>query len=96
MPYDPDALAPSANASSGAPDALLDVQLEGAGGESDTLLRLARPRGGVVRVREFPALGAPREYDAPAGEVLARVEAAARARRRVGVELYALRRWLGA
>ena len=87
MPYDPTPLDASDT---------LEVQLQGAGGEPETVLRLARPRGGVVRVAEFPALGVPAEYDAPAGEVLARVERAARARRRVGVELYALRRWLGA
>ncbi len=87
MPYDP---VP--------PDAAdtLDVQLQGAGAEPETVLRLSRPVGGVVRVAEFPAFGPPAAYDAPVGEVLARVERAARERRRVGVELYAVRRWLGA
>ncbi|GJG85545.1 hypothetical protein tb265_07260 [Gemmatimonadetes bacterium T265] len=87
MPYDPTP-----------PDAsdTLDVQLQGAGDEPETVLRLSRPRDGVVRVAEFPALGAPAEYEAPAAEVLARVGRVARARRRVGVELYAVRRWLGA
>ncbi len=85
MPYDPTPI----NASD-----TLDVQLQGAGEEPETVLRLSRPRGGMVRVAEFPALGAPVEYDAPAGEVLARVERVARGRRRVGVELYAVRRWL--
>ena len=91
MPYDPtptDAATPS-----GVPDTL-DVQLEGARGEPETVLRISRPRAGVVRVAEFPAPGAPREYEASAAEVLARVERAARERRRVGTELYAVRRWL--
>lgn len=86
MPYDPTPIDASGT---------LDVQLQGAGDEPETVLRLSRPRGGVVRVAEFPALGTPVEYDAPAGEVLARVERVARGRRRVGVELYAVRRWLG-
>jgi hypothetical protein len=86
MPYDP--APPDAGADT------LDVQLEGARGEPDTVLRLSRPRGGVVRVAEFPAPGAPSAYDAPAAELLARVERAARERRRVGAELYAVRRWL--
>ncbi len=87
VPYDPTPIDASDT---------LDVQLQGAGSEPETVLRLSRPRGGVVRVAEFPALGAPAAYDAPVADVLARVERAARERRRVGVELYALRRWLGA
>lgn len=86
MPYDPTPIDASDT---------LDVQLQGAGAEPEAVLRLSRPAGGVVRVEEFSALGAPLRYDAPAAEVLARVERAARERRRVGVELYAARRWLG-
>lgn len=87
MPYDPAALDASDT---------LAVQLQGAGDEPETVLELSRPRGGLVRVAEFPTLGDSSTYDAPAGDVLARIERVARAGRRVGVELYAVRRWLRA
>jgi hypothetical protein len=74
----------------------LTVQVEGARGTPDQLYVLGRPRGGVVEVREqtFGEGGAPREYAERAEDVLARFERAQRDRRRVSVELYALRRWL--
>ena len=86
MPYDPTPLDASDS---------LAVQLEGAGDEPETVLQLSRPRGGLVRVDEYPAFGPSTAYDIAPGEVLARIERVARARRRVGVELYAVRRWLG-
>ena len=62
--------------------------------EPDTVLVLDRPAGGRVAVREFPSPGAPVAYDARAEDVLARVEGAARAGRRVSAELYLVREWL--
>jgi hypothetical protein len=88
MAYDPTPL----------PDAdTLTVQVEGARGKADQLYILGRPRGGVVEVREqtFGESCAPREYVERAEDVLRRFEHAQRDRRRVSVELYALRHWLG-
>ena len=88
MAYDPTPL-PTGDA--------LTVQIEGAPGRPDELFELGRPRDGVVRVREetFGSTGAPREYEERAETLLARFERAQRERRRVSVELYALRQWLG-
>ena len=76
----------------------LTVQVEGARGKPDQLYVLRRPRGGGVEVREqtFGESCAPREYAERAEELLRRFERAQRDRRRVSVELYALRHWLGA
>lgn len=99
MPYDPTPVGPDV-ASDGTRETLT-VQIAGGrvGGalgavEPDTLLVLDRPAGGRVAVREFPSPGAPAAYDARVEDVLARVEAAARAGRRVGAELYLVRQWL--
>jgi hypothetical protein len=76
----------------------LTVQVEGARGKPDQLYVLGRPRDGVVEVREqtFGETCAPREYAERADALLRRFERASRDRRRVSVELYALRRWLAA
>jgi hypothetical protein len=101
MPYDPTPVGPDV-----LPDGTretLTVQIAGgpnrtpgaAGAlEPDTVLVLDRPAGGRVAVREFPSPGAPIAYDARVDDVLARVEGAARAGRRVSAELYAVRQWL--
>ena len=74
----------------------LTVHVEGARGTPDQLYVLGRPRGGVVEVREATVAdaGTPREYAERAEELLARFERAQRDRRRLSVELHALRRWL--
>ena len=87
MPYDPSPL----------PDAdTLTVQVEGARGKPDQLYTLRRARNGIVEVREqtFGESCAPREYAESADELLRRFERAHRDRRRLSVELYALRHWL--
>jgi hypothetical protein len=97
MPYDPTPVGPDVG-----PDGRRDtltVRLEGGPApsgapEPDTLLVLDRPAGGRVAVREFPSPGAPAAYDARVEDVLARVERAARAGRRVGAELHLVRQWL--
>jgi hypothetical protein len=97
MPYDPTPVGPDAG-----PDGRRDtltVQIQGgraADGatEPETVLVLARPAGGRVAVREYPSPGAPAAYDAAPADVLARVERALGAGRRVGAELYLVRRWL--
>ena len=97
MPYDPTPVGPDAR-----PDGRRDtltVQIQGgraADGraEPETVLVLDRPSGGRVAVREYPSPGAPAAYDAGADDVLARVEDALRAGRRVGAELHLVRRWL--
>ena len=97
MPYDSTPVGPDVG-----PDGRRDtltVQIEGGravGGAPDpeTLLVLDRPAGGRVAVREFPSPGAPAAYDARPDDVLARIEGAARAGRRVGAELHLVRRWL--
>ena len=89
MPYDPTPL-PAGET--------LTVQIEGARGKPDQLYTLRRSRGGVIEVREqtFGESCAPREYAEDAHTLLRRFERAQRDRRRVSVELPALRHWLGA
>ena len=89
MPYDPTPL-PQGDT--------LTVQIEGARGKPDRLYVLGRPRAGIVEVREqtFGESCAPREYAEPADALLERFERAQRERRRVSVDLYALRHWLAA
>ncbi len=97
MPYDPTPVGPDAG-----PDGRRDtltVQIQGGrapdgAAEPETVLVLARPAGGRVAVREYPSPGAPAAYDAAPAEVLARVERALGAGRRVGAELHLVRRWL--
>jgi hypothetical protein len=73
----------------------LTVQVQGAGREPERVLVLSRPQGGLVDVREFGVgLGAPRDYTATVGELLESLERAARERRRISEDLYAIRRWL--
>ena len=88
MPYDPTPL-PEGDT--------LTVQVEGARGKPDQLYTLRRSAGGVVEVREqtFGETCAPREYAERADDLLRRFERAQRDRRRLSVEIYALRRWLG-
>jgi hypothetical protein len=101
MPYDPTPVGPDVG-----PDGrreTLTVQIAGGRStapgafgavEPDAVLVLDRPAGGRVAVREFPSPGAPAAYDARAADVLARVEGALRAGRRVSEELHLVRRWL--
>jgi hypothetical protein len=98
MPYDPTPVGPDVTAD-GRRDTLT-VQIQGGPGadgaaEPETVLVLGRPRGGRVAVREFPGPGAPIAYDAHAEELLDRIEGAVESRRRVSVELYLVRQWLG-
>ena len=74
----------------------LTVQVQGGGREPERVLVLSRPRAGLVEVREF-AVGctAPRDFTATVEELHDLFERAARKRRRLSEDLYAIRRWLG-
>jgi len=93
MSYDPNPIGPTSSDAHGTPDAL-HVHVMGTRAEPDTVYIVGKPRNGIVEVREIVGGCAPREYAADAGEMLARFERAQRERRRIGVELYAIRRWL--
>lgn len=80
----------------GSPDELT-VQMGGGHGEPERLLHLSRPVDGLVRVREWtsdnwnvPAT----EREMPAEVLLRAFEEAARQRRRLSEDLYAIRLWL--
>jgi hypothetical protein len=92
MSYDPTPIGPTSSDASGQPDAL-HVHVTGKR-DPDVLYIVGKPRNGVVEVREIVGGCAPREYAIDAGELLGRFERAQRERRRMGVELYAIRRWL--
>ncbi len=75
----------------------LAVHMGGGDGEPERLLHLSRPMDGLVRVREWsgddwnaPAM----EREMPAEVLLRAFEEAARKRRRLSEELYAIRLWL--
>ena len=74
----------------------LTVQVQGGGREPERVLVLSRPREGLVEVREF-AVGctAPRDFTATVDELYDLFERAARKRRRISEDLYAIRLWLG-
>ena len=72
-----------------------DVRVEMVQREPETALNETWARDfDMVIAEQYPAHAAPHAYDAPASDVLARIEAVARARRRVGAELALVRRWL--
>ena len=75
----------------------LAVQMGGGNGEPERLLHLSRPVDGLVRVREWTGAdwNAPAvEREMPADVLLRAFEDAARQRRRLSAELYAIRLWL--
>jgi hypothetical protein len=75
----------------------LTVQVLGGGGEPERLLKISRPRQGLVRVREWTSDGwgqPPLERELSADALLRALERALRERRRVSVELHRIRRWL--
>ena len=88
MPYDP------ADARALLSAERLTVHVVGAGDAPDVTYDLARPQGGVVEARRFPAHGTPDVAALDADALLAEFEGARRAGRRVSVESVALRRWL--
>ena len=88
--------APRGDASDG-PDELV-LQIDGGDGETPALLVISRPSHGHVRVREWSGEtwnGIPDERRWPVGDLYARLDRAYRARRRITVEMYAIRAWLG-
>ena len=75
----------------------LTVQVVGGGGEPERLLKISRPRQGLVRVREWTSDGwgqPPVERELAADALLEALERASRERRRISEELYRIRRWL--
>jgi hypothetical protein len=79
------------------PEDELTVQVAGGGAEPERLLRITRPRDGLVRVREWTseAWGEPAlERELAADALLRALEEAARQRRQLSQELYRIRRWL--
>ena len=88
-------MSPSGAAGDAASDSLT-VQVQGRGREPERVLVLSRPRAGLVEVREF-AVGCdgPRDFTATVDELSDLFERAARKRRRMSEDLYAIRLWLG-
>ena len=80
------------------PDAsFLTVQVSGDRDEPERLLLIARPVNGRVRVREWTTgswNAEPSERDEDVEALLAALERAHRARRRISQELYHIRAWL--
>ncbi len=76
----------------------LVVQVDRAGDEPEYMLIISRPVDGRVRVREWSPANwgaeAP-ERELPADAVYSRIERAYRQRRRVSVDMYRVRTWLG-
>ena len=75
----------------------LTLQIGGDASEPERLLLISRPEGGRVRVREWTGAGwggAPREREYAVGELLAAVDGAVRARRRLSEDPARVRRWL--
>lgn len=93
MPYDPAPVGPDALDDQGRRTSLT-LQLQGGGGDPETVLVLGRPRGDRIAVREFPAHEQPTEYEADVHALIARLEHAVRAGRRVSAEPYLVREWL--
>ena len=92
MSYDPKPFGPSQEGHDELP-----VILGAGSGTGESLLVLGRPRAGRVRVREWldGAWGAPpREREVDAGALLAEIEDAQHAGRRVNQTLYVVRLWL--
>lgn len=91
MPHEPNPLGP---ALAGADE--MPVLLGAGGGQLEALLLVGRPDGGRVRVREWTGdwSAPPRERVVDAQRLLAEIEDAQRAGRRVNQELYAVRLWL--
>jgi hypothetical protein len=77
----------------GGPDELV-VQVDAGGSEPPRLLILSRPVAGRVLVREWAGAAPMVEEERSSAEVLADLERAQAARRRVSVEPYRLRLWL--
>jgi hypothetical protein len=77
-------------------DEELTVQVAGGGGEPERLLRISRPRDGLVRVHELSGddWSRPAEREMPAETLLRALEEAARQRRRLSEDLYRIRLWL--
>ena len=75
----------------------LTVQVTASDGEPERLLKISRPRQGLVRVREWTSDGwgqPPAEREMAADALLRALEEASRRRRRVSEELHRIRRWL--
>ena len=77
-------------------DDVLAVQGGPGAGAPERLLHIGRPAGGMVRVREWTSetWSAPVERDVSADALLNELERAAQQRRRLSVEIYAVRLWL--
>ena len=80
----------------GGDGAELTVQVAGGDGEPERLLRISRPRNGLVRVRELSSddWGRGDERELSAEALLRALEEAARQRRRLSEDLYRIRLWL--
>lgn len=79
------------------PDDVLAVQVGGGAGEPERLLHIGRPVEGLVQVREWTGAAwndPPLVRETDAGVLLRALEEAGRQRRRLGEELYRIRRWL--
>lgn len=93
MPWDPQPL----GAAQQGRDELPVILGSSADGAAEALLIVSRPANGRVRVREWSGANwsaPPRERELAAHELLAEVEAAQRAGRRLNHSLYGLRLWL--
>jgi hypothetical protein len=75
---------------------LLVVQVEGGRGSPERVLRVVRLGEGRVRVDEWSSAdGALPTHETSAAELLAELERLYVERRRLSLEMYELRRWLG-
>lgn len=75
----------------------LEVQVEGTATEGMRLYVIGRPASGRVRVREWRGESwaqGPVDREVDAAELLAELEQAHRARRRLSEELYRVKLWL--
>ena len=75
----------------------LSVQVEGSEREGLRLFVMSKPRGGLVRVREWRGeewSAGPLDREVEASALYAEFERAHRERRRMSEELYRLRLWL--
>lgn len=78
-------------------DEFLTLRIAGSPSHSERLLLVARPRGGMVHVREWTTdtwstEGA--DFEISSAELLADIERAYDARLAVSEEMYTVRRWL--
>ena len=78
------------------PGDTLTVLVGGGEGEPEQLLRISRPRDGLVRVLEWTSenWSAPFERELAADALLRALEEAAAHRRRLSEEIHRIRRWL--